>query len=178
MTLQPRIDREAASGRVHRGDVLGVVDLLQAELVPAIPVAVVHVLTDDRVRTHGSIGVDLGHVHVVQEVDQLLAARGAVVLPRLLLQRLLQDLLSHLCTVVEVEGDTGNEVLLIKVAQGLVQHEGFSGASQPDQHEGELALDQKIDEELHPDRLRIVDKTRLKRNIRVQVKLGNPVNSR
>lgn len=47
---------------------------------------VVHVLADECVRLHGSIGVHLGHVHVIDEVDKPLAAGGAVVPPGLLLQ--------------------------------------------------------------------------------------------
>ena len=175
VALQSWVDGETSSGGVHGGHVLCVVDLLQIELVPAVPVAIVHVLSDDCVRAHRPVAVDLGHVHVIQEVDQLLASRRAVVFPCLLLQRFLQDLLSHLCAVVEVEGDIGNEVILIKMTQGLVQHEGFSGASQPDQHQGKLALDQKIDEKLHSDCLCVVNKTRLKGYVRVQIELGNPV---
>ena len=47
-------------------------------------------------------------------------------------------------------------------------------AGQPDQHQRKLALNQQIDEEFHSDRLGVVDKARLKRNVRVQVKLWNP----
>lgn len=56
-----------------------------------LPVPVVHVLPDEGVRGHGPVLVHLGHVHVVDEVDQLLRARRPVVSPRFLLQRLLQD---------------------------------------------------------------------------------------
>ena len=137
--------------------------------------AIVDVLAYDCVRSHRPVGVDLRHVHVIQEVDQLFASRRAIVFPCLLLQRFLQDLLGHLCAVVEVEGDIGNEVLLIKMTQSLVQHEGFSGASKPNQHQRKLPLDQQINEELHSDCLCVVNKTRLKGYVRVQVKLGNPV---
>ena len=40
---------------------------------------VVHVLPDEGVGLHGAVGVHLGHVHVVDEVDQTLGARGTIV---------------------------------------------------------------------------------------------------
>lgn len=56
-----------------------------------LPVAVVQVLSDEGVGLHRPIGIHLRHVHVVNEVDQLLAPWGAIVSPCLLLQGLLQD---------------------------------------------------------------------------------------
>ena len=157
--LEPGVDGEAAGGGVHGGHVLCVVDLLEAELVPAVPVAVVDVLPDDGVGSHRAVLVHLGHVHVVQEVDELLAAGRTVVLTGLLLQRLLNDLLGHLGAVVEVEGDIGHSVLLVQVAESLIEHESLARAGQPYEHEGELAVHQHVDEILHPDRLGIVDET-------------------
>ena len=57
--------------------------------------SVVHVLPDEGVGLHGSVGVHLRHVDVVYEVDQPFRARRAVVPARLLLERLLQ----HRCIV-------------------------------------------------------------------------------
>ena len=45
VSLQSRVDREAAGGRVHTGHVLSVVNFLQRQLGPVVPVAVVEVLT-------------------------------------------------------------------------------------------------------------------------------------
>ena len=52
--------------------------------------------------------IDLRHVKIVKEIDEFLAAGRAIVLSRLLFQRLLQDLLRHRSSVVEVERDVGN----------------------------------------------------------------------
>ena len=90
MTLQPWVHRETSSGRVHSSDVLCVVDFLGSELGPAVPgddgdydgnpgennddddeehlgehgvavpVAIVQVLSDDRVRPSRPIRVNLG----------------------------------------------------------------------------------------------------------------------
>ena len=65
MSLEPLTDGEAARGGVHAGDVLAVVDVLQTELVPAVPVTVVNVLPDDGVRPGRAVDIDLRHVHVV-----------------------------------------------------------------------------------------------------------------
>ena len=40
-------------------------------------------LPDERVRLHGAIRVHLGHVHVVQEVDELLIPGRAIILTSL-----------------------------------------------------------------------------------------------
>ena len=66
-------------------------DLLQGEFGAVVPALVVHVLADQRVGLHGAVGVHLRHVHVVNEVDQLLGARGAKVAAGFLLQGLLQN---------------------------------------------------------------------------------------
>ena len=65
VSLQPRVDCEAARGGVHTGGVLDVVDVFLGEFSPVVPVTVVHVLSDQSVRTHSSVLVHLGHVHVV-----------------------------------------------------------------------------------------------------------------
>ena len=45
-----------------------------------IPVFVVQMLPDERVWLHRPVGVHLWHVHVVEEIHQLLVARRTVVL--------------------------------------------------------------------------------------------------
>ena len=57
---------------------------------------VVQVLSDQSVGLHGPVGVHLWHVHVIQEVDELLVPWGAEVLSCLFLQWFLQNLLKHL----------------------------------------------------------------------------------
>jgi len=69
-----------------------------------VPVLVVHVLAEEGVGLDGAVGVDLWHVHVVDEVDETLGARRTVVAAGLLLQRLLQHVLQHFRRCVEVEG--------------------------------------------------------------------------
>ena len=56
---QARVDGEAAGGRVHARQVLRVVDLLERQLGPVVPVTVVEVLADERVRLHREIRVHL-----------------------------------------------------------------------------------------------------------------------
>ena len=75
MSLQARVDGERAGGGVHARHVLCLVDLFQRQLVAIVPVTVVEVLANERVRLHGEVLVDLGHVHVVDEVDETSCAR-------------------------------------------------------------------------------------------------------
>ena len=65
-------------------------DLLEGELGAVVPMLVVHVLADHGVGLHCAVGIHLRHVHVVDEVDELLGAGRAVVPAGFLLQRLLQ----------------------------------------------------------------------------------------
>lgn len=65
--------------------------MLPAPLPAHSPVPVVHVLPDERVGGHRPVLVHLGHVHVVDKVDELLGAWGAVVPPGFLLQWLLKN---------------------------------------------------------------------------------------
>lgn len=59
MSLQSRIDREAARGRVHARHVLTVVDVFQRQFGPVVPVSVVHVLSYESVRLNGPVAIDL-----------------------------------------------------------------------------------------------------------------------
>jgi hypothetical protein len=59
VSLQTRVDGETAGGRVHARQVLSVVYVLQRQFGSVIPVTVVQVLADQRVRLYGEILVDL-----------------------------------------------------------------------------------------------------------------------
>lgn len=60
MALEPRVDGEGSCRGVHGGHVLHVVDVLERVLGAVVPVAIVHVLPDERVRLHRAVLVDLG----------------------------------------------------------------------------------------------------------------------
>ena len=75
MSLQARVDGERAGGGVHARHVLCLGDFLQRQLRPVVPVVVVEVLANERVRLHGEVLVDFGHVHVVDEVDETSCTR-------------------------------------------------------------------------------------------------------
>lgn len=49
-----------------------------------LPVAIVQMLPDDHVWLHSPIGINLGHVHVIDEIDKLLVAWGAIISASLL----------------------------------------------------------------------------------------------
>lgn len=63
----------------------------QGPLARYPPVPVVHVLPDECVWCHGAVLVHLWHVHIIDEVDELLAPGRAVVPPGFFLQGLLKD---------------------------------------------------------------------------------------
>jgi len=63
VTQQARVDGEAAGGRVHARQILRVVDLFQRQLGPVVPVAVVQVLPDQRVRLDSEVRIHLPTQH-------------------------------------------------------------------------------------------------------------------
>lgn len=95
VSLQPGVDSEAASSGVHAGHILHIMHLLQSLLSAIIPMRIVQVLPDQRMRLHCAIRVHFRHVHVIDEVNQILGSRRAKVPSSLLLQRFLHDLLQH-----------------------------------------------------------------------------------
>ena len=70
--------------------------------------------------------------------------------------------LQHLGGGVVVEGDVGDGVVLVVKQRQLVanQHR-LAGSRVPHQHHRPPFLHQQVHEELHPDRLRVVDQLRL-----------------
>ena len=105
MPLQPGVDGEAPSSWVHTCHILHIADLLECHLLPIIPVGVVKVLPQQCVRLYGAVRVNLGHVHVIDEVDHLFLARRTVLFTSLLLERLLHHLnechMSELIIMIE-----------------------------------------------------------------------------
>ena len=89
----------------------------------------------------------------LQEVDKLLVARGAVVLSSLLLQRLLQDLLQHLRSVVVVERHVGDHVVVVQLGQLLVDQDSLAAAGSSDKHDRVADVDQQVQEVLDTDSL-------------------------
>ena len=76
------------------------------------PVLVVDVLSNEGDGCLRVVRVQLGHVEIVQEINQPLLAWRPVVLPCLLLQGLLQHLLQHAGIRKVVEIDGGEDGLL------------------------------------------------------------------
>jgi len=59
MALETWINCEAASCRIHTGHILTLMNVFQYQFITIIPMTIVKVLTDQRVRLHCSIGVYL-----------------------------------------------------------------------------------------------------------------------
>lgn len=70
VSLQAGVDSEAAGRRVHTRHVLAVVYVLESQLSAVIPMVVVHVLSDQRVRLYCTVRVDLGQ-HKVDITKQI-----------------------------------------------------------------------------------------------------------
>ena len=112
MSLKPGIDSEATSCGIHAGYILDIADLLQCLLDSVVPMEVVQVLPDKCMRLDSSISIYLRHVHIINEVDQLLGSRRSVVPPGFLLQWFLHDLLEHEGVGVVVEWNGGHQCLV------------------------------------------------------------------
>ena len=86
---------------------------------------VVQMLSNESVWLNRSIGIHFRHVHVIQEIDHLFATGWTIVLSCLFLQRLLQDLLQHLRSVVVVERNVGNQIVLIHLSKFFIHQDRF-----------------------------------------------------
>ena len=69
--LQARVHEERTGGGIHAGEVLRVDDVLEGHLAPVVPMLVVGVLPQKRDGRLRVIRIQLGHVNIVDKVDQL-----------------------------------------------------------------------------------------------------------
>jgi len=76
MPLEPWIDLETTSRGVHASNHLSVLDIFQNQLLPVIPMLVVLVLSEESNSCLCVVRVKLRHVHVIDEVNQLVLANG------------------------------------------------------------------------------------------------------
>ena len=111
MALESGVNGETASRRIHAGHVLHIVDLLEGHLLAVVPVLVVQVLLDEGVGLHSAIRVHHGHVHVIYEVDELLAPRRAKITASFLLKGLLHHTCARMC-------DGGCKILFMQTYAG------------------------------------------------------------
>lgn len=116
---------------------------------------------------------NLGHVHVVNEIDELLVSRRSVVASSLLLQRLFQDALQHLGSGVEVERHVGDGVVLAEFGQFVVDDDRLAEPGVTNQHDGPLEFHQHVHEEANSGRLSRVYERRLHRTILVILSLAS-----
>jgi len=101
----------------------------------------------------------LRHVHVIDEVDEALRSRRAVVSSGLLLERLLHDVLQHLGRGVEVERDVGDHVIVLgQTVDAVVDEHRLAGPGSTDQHRRTLPVQQQVEEVAKPRRLGRVHK--------------------
>mmetsp|Transcript_36961 Transcript_36961/g.81188 ORF Transcript_36961/g.81188 Transcript_36961/m.81188 type:complete len:249 (-) Transcript_36961:2717-3463(-) len=116
VALQPVDDEKRAGGRVERGDILHVFELLHRQLLQVEEAAVVDLLAQQRDGGLRAVLVRCRHVDVVDKVDELLSARRPKDRARFLLERLLKhelqvggggerverDVVAHVCVLVEL----------------------------------------------------------------------------
>lgn len=97
----------------------------------------VDVLSNERVRLNREIGVHLGHIQVIDEVDETSVdpARRAVAPTGLFLQRVFENALEGLARRVEVERDIHHRGVLPQVAKVVLNEDRFAGASCPHEHD-------------------------------------------
>eukprot|EP00162_Nutomonas_longa_P015521 comp22339_c0_seq14/m.53772 comp22339_c0_seq14/g.53772 ORF comp22339_c0_seq14/g.53772 comp22339_c0_seq14/m.53772 type:complete len:382 (+) comp22339_c0_seq14:1574-2719(+) len=115
VALQARIDVERARRRVHRAQILCVVDLLEmrvAQLLAIVPVAIVDVLAHQRDRRLRVVQIEHRHVEIVHKIDKILGAGRTIVATSLLLERRLKRLLQRHRVRVVVERNRHKHTLL------------------------------------------------------------------
>lgn len=95
MTLETGVYLEGTGSGVHASCVQGVLDVLECKLGTIIPVVVVLVLSQERDGSLGVVGIESGHVQVIDEVDQLEFTNGGIGTTGFLLELLLEDILQE-----------------------------------------------------------------------------------
>lgn len=154
MTLESGVDKEGTGGGVHGTDVEGVLDFLEHQLGAIVPMAVVLVLTDESDGRLRVVSIELGHVKIIDEVDELELANGGVGARHLLLELLLKDSLEQSGVGVVVEVDNLLEVL-ITVGNELVEETlgdlGLTATGTSDEKRRVTNLDELLHEVLRGD---------------------------
>ena len=138
VALEARVDDEAAARRVHGAEELAVLDDAQLQLGEVVPALVFEVLAQQADGCRRIVHVELRHVEVVHEVDQLLSARRPKVFAGLLLELPFHDRLEVRRPGVEVEVDAAGVVILRQRPQLAVDQRRLACSGQPD-HERRLA---------------------------------------
>ena len=121
MSLETWIDEEGTSSWVHGSDQLGVLDILKGKLALIIPMLVVSVLSEKSNGTLGVIRITHGHVHVIDEVDELILTNWSECLTSFLFKQLLQVHLKQVSISIEVEVHNLLEIITIGTTGQLVQ---------------------------------------------------------
>jgi hypothetical protein len=105
---------------------------------------------------------DLGHVHVVDEVDEFLVARRTEVSTCLLLEWFLEHALQHLGCRVEVKRDVRHGVVFAEVIQLLVDDDRLAETGIADQHDWPLDFHEHVHEVADASCFGSVDERRLR----------------
>mmetsp|Transcript_57054 Transcript_57054/g.101900 ORF Transcript_57054/g.101900 Transcript_57054/m.101900 type:complete len:212 (+) Transcript_57054:6950-7585(+) len=101
--LQPIQDVECPCLRVHCREVLHVDNLFHGHLLPIVPEPIVEMHPKQCDGILGTVLVWCGHVDVINEEDELLAPRRAILAPSFLIESLLQDGLQALAVGLRIE---------------------------------------------------------------------------
>lgn len=147
VALQTGVHEEAARSGVHGGNLHGVADGLQLDLLAVLPVVVVDALSNQRDCRLGVLGVALRHVQVVHELDQGDVASDGLEGFALLLQRAFELGLQAqgVRLVVEVDG-LEVEVFGVQVLQHSFYQLRLSGSSGAHYQRWLVYFDQLLDE--------------------------------
>jgi hypothetical protein len=134
--LQARVDDESTGGGIHARDVLRVMNHLGRELRAIEPVSPAEVLANVRDGHRGVVSVQLGHVEVVNKVNELVVSGGPVVDASFLLQLGLQDLLERDDIGEVVEVDVQAHVPLWQRCELTLHQLGLASTGGANEHDG------------------------------------------
>ena len=144
--LQTGVDGERTRRGVHARHILRVVDHLRRELLAVEPVPPAEMLADLRDRHRGVVRIELWHVQIIDEVDELVLTWRSIVDASLLLQLRLKDLLErqHIGEVVEVDVQAHDPLGL---RRELTLHEcGLTSTGGTDEHDGRAESKHHVEE--------------------------------
>jgi len=145
VSLESWVDNERTSSWIHGSNQLGVLDVLKSKLTLVIPMLIVSVLSQQSNGVLGIIWISLWHVHVINEVDELVLSNWSEGLTSFLLELLLKIHLEEVGVSIEVEVDNLLEIL-VTLADKLVKETfddlGLTASSESNKNWAVVDLDE------------------------------------
>jgi hypothetical protein len=150
MSLISRVHEEGSSRGVHRSEMLAFNDFFDGKLGDVVPMLVICVLSQKSDGSLGVVGIQLGHVEVINVVNHVQFGEGSELSTGLLFEGGFKHILEIAGVGVVIEINNGVSVIFRvfgnKTLQDTVSELGFTGSGVSNQKASVLHKDQIVNE--------------------------------